>query len=151
MTGSRLMAIAATITLCTSVQAAEIAPGDVEIVDGMIEASLTGVPGDAAKGKSAFVGRRLGNCLACHQVSSLEEEQLFHGEVGPSLDGVAEIYSDAELRGRIVNPKTVNEDSMMPSFYRTAGYNRVQEKFAGKTILSAQQVEDIIAYLKTLK
>jgi len=138
------------LTLGGMAQADEIAPGDVEIVDGVIEASLTGEPGDAERGKAAFVGRKAGNCLACHVVTELLDEQQFHGEVGPPLDGVGDTYSAAELRAQVVNSKAANPYTIMPAFYRTSGLNRVPEKFSG-TILSAQEVEDIIAYLETLK
>ena len=83
-------------------------------------------------------------------VTSLLDEEQFHGEVGPPLDGVGDVYSAAELRARIVNPKTDLPDTIMPSFYHLGG-NRVAEQFAGKTILTAQEVEDVVAYLLTLK
>lgn len=152
--GLGLLAIGLAVSLSAAAAFAGsvVAPGDVEIVDdSAIPASLTGVAGDPVAGKEAFTGRKLGNCLACHQVTSLMDEQQFHGEVAPSLDGVANRYSEAELRLQIVNAKVLNEDSLMPSFYRTDGLNRVAEKFQGKTILTAQQVEDVIAYLMTLK
>lgn len=112
---------------------------------------LTSKPGDPAAGKKAFTNRRQGNCLSCHAVSSLAKEEQFHGLIGPSLDGVAGRYSIAELRLRIVDPKLVNPATIMPSFYKKKGLHRVSEKFRGKTILEAQQVEDILAYLATLK
>lgn len=128
-----------------------VKPGDVKIVDGGIAASLTGQPGDAAKGREWFMGRKLGNCLACHANSDLAN-QPYHGEVGPSLDGVASRWEPAQLRAIVVNSKVaLHEDTIMPAFYRDSGFNRVAEKFAGKTILEAQQVEDIVAYLMTLK
>lgn len=130
---------------------AETAPNDVTFAEGAVAESLTGQAGDAAKGREWFAGRKLGNCLACHQNSDLKEEQ-FHGEVGPGLDGVGSRWSEAELRGIIVNAKIAFGDhTMMPAFYRTDGYFRLREDFVGKTILSAQQVEDVIAYLMTLK
>ena len=91
-----------------------------------------------------------GNCLGCHSVTELEAEP-FHGEVGPPLDGVADLYEEGELRLRVVNPKIVNPDTIMPGFYVTEGLHRVAEQFQGKTILTAEQVEDIVAYLMTLK
>ena len=118
------------------------------IVDETIPESLTGTPGDAANGKKVVVGRKKGNCLACH-IMPIPEEQ-FHGLTGPDLTGVGDRMDAAELRMRIVDPKVVYFDTMMPSFYRT-GQHRVLEKFQGKTILSAQEVEDVIAYLLTLK
>ena len=130
--------------------AGTVAPGDVAFEDGAVTASLTGVAGDAAKGKEWFVGRKLGNCLACH-MNSDTAEQPFHGEVGPPLDGVADRWSEAELRGIVTNSKMMFEGTIMPSFYKDAGYTRPLKGFDGKTILSAQQVEDIVAYLMTLK
>ncbi|MEM7042566.1 MAG: sulfur oxidation c-type cytochrome SoxX [Pseudomonadota bacterium] len=122
-----------------------------EVVDeASIPVSLTGAAGDADKGRDAFINRKLGNCLGCHAVTELEAEP-FHGEVGPPLDGVAEIYDEGELRLRVVNPKLVNPDTIMPGFYVAEGLHRVAEKFQGQTILSAEQVEDIVAYLMTLK
>jgi sulfur-oxidizing protein SoxX len=146
------LAIGVAIALSgVSANAASVAPDDVKIVDGAIAKSLTGVAGDPAKGRDWFKGRKLGNCLACHVNSDLKD-QPYHGEVAPPLDGVADRWSEAELRAIVVNPKeALSEDTVMPSFYRVSGFNRVAKKFAGKTILSAQQVEDVVAYLKTLK
>lgn len=138
------------LALATTAYAGDVAPGDVEIVDGAIATPLTATAGDPERGKQAFTGRKAGNCLACHLVTSLLDEHQFHGEIGPPLDGVADVYSPAELRAQIVNSKQANPDTIMPAFYRTNGLNRVPEKFAG-TILSAQEVEDIIAYLATLR
>jgi L-cysteine S-thiosulfotransferase len=131
--------------------AGPVAPTDVKIENGEIKASLTGSAGSAVKGREWFANRKLGNCLACHENSDLKEEQ-FHGEVGPSLDGVASRWNEAQLRAIVANPKAVfGEKTPMPSFYRTTGFNRPLEKFAGKPILSAAQVEDVVAYLMTLK
>lgn len=121
-----------------------------EIVDYAISKSLTGKPGDPDKGVKTFTSRKLGNCLACHQVTALES-QPFHGEIGPSLDGVAERYNEGQLRMQVVDAKVINPDTIMPAFYRTEGLHRVLKKFSGKPILSAEQVEDVVAYLKTLK
>lgn len=137
--------------LATSALAAEVAPDSVTFgEDGAVTSSLTGVAGDPASGRMLFANRKLGNCLACHVNSELSEQQ-FHGEIGPSLDGVASRYDDAKLRGILVDSKKTFEDSMMPSFYRKVNGARTMQKFAGKTILTAQQVEDVLAYLKTLK
>lgn len=97
------------------------------------------------------MNRRQGNCLGCHQVSSLTAES-FHGEIGPSLDGVAGRWDAAHLRMIVVNPKHVfTEATVMPAFYRIEGLHRVRSEFQGKPILTAQQVEDVVAYLTTLK
>lgn len=114
-----------------------------------IAQSLTGKPGDAAAGRKAAINRKQGNCLACHMMPI--PEQPFHGEIAPDLAGIASRYSEGEIRLRIVDSKIINPDSFMPAFYRNTGFTRVLKKFKGKTILSAEQVEDIVAYLMTLK
>lgn len=146
------VAAAMALMLGASVASAEVVkPGDVKFVDGTVPQSLTGQAGDPDKGRQWFMGRKLGNCLACHVNKDLAD-QPYHGEVGPPLDGVAGRWSPEELRAIVVNSKVaLHEDTIMPSFYRDTGYNRIAEKFAGKTILSAQQVEDVVAYLMTLK
>ena len=101
--------------------------------DESIENSLTGTSGNPIKGRVLSVNRKKGNCLACHQMPI--PEQSFHGNIGPSLVGAGERYSIGELRLRVVNPKIVNEDTIMPAFYRNSGFTRTLKKFAGKTIL----------------
>lgn len=144
----------AAVVVCAgaSFASAEIvAPADVKIVDMAVAESLTGVPGDPANGRKVFANRKKGNCLACHANSDLSE-MLFHGEVGPSLDGVAERYDAAFLRALLVNSKEVFEGTIMPAFYvENESLRRVMSKFDGKSILTAQEVEDVIAYLQTLK
>ncbi len=132
--------------------AGTVSPDDVVFVDeSVIAASLTGTAGDAENGRDVFANRKLGNCLACHVNGDLSE-QLFHGEVGPPLDGVADRWEAGELRAIMVNSKVVfGDQTIMPSFYRLKNGARTAEKFQGKTILTAEQVEDVIAYLQTLK
>jgi len=133
-------------TLAVSAQSAEMA--NVKIVDDTIPASLTGKAGDAVNGKKVAINRKKGNCLACHAMPI--PEQQFHGQTGPDLHGIGSHQSAAELRMRMVDAKVINPDTMMPSFYKT-GQHRVLKKFEGKTILSAQEVEDVVAYLLTIK
>ncbi len=114
-----------------------------------IPQSLTGQPGNPESGRKVAIDRKKGNCLACHVMPV--PEQPFHGEVGPDLTGVGSRYDAGELRLRIVNPKFANPDTIMPAFYRADGLHRVLKGFEGKTMLSAQQVEDVVAYLVTLK
>ena len=121
-----------------------------KIVGDGIPASLTGAPGDPVAGEKIVINRKQGNCLACHVVSALSE-QPFHGEVGPPLDGAGDRWEEAQLRLIVADSKKVFEGTIMPAFHRTDGLSRVAKKFKGKTILSAAQVEDVIAYLKTLK
>ena len=121
-----------------------------EVVDeNSIPKPLTDQAGDPVSGREIAINRKQGNCLACHKLPI--PEQQFHGEVGPDLTTVADAYDEGELRLRVVNPKVVNPDTIMPAFYRTEGLHRVIKKFQGKTVLDAQQVEDVVAYLKTLK
>ncbi len=128
-----------------------VSPEMAMVKDGAFAKSLTGSAGDAAKGKKTFANRKLGNCLACHENSDLSSLP-FHGEVGPSLDGVAGRYDEGQLRAIMINSKDVlGEDTIMPSFYRLENGVRTLKKFKGKTILNAEQVEDILAYLQTLK
>lgn len=128
-----------------------VAPGDVVFGEyGEVETSLTGVPGDSAAGREAFINRGLGNCLACHENSEMSD-QPYHGEVGPMLDGVGDRWSEADLRGIIVNSKNIFPDTIMPAFYENAGFINTREDLIGETILTAQQVEDVVAYLMTLQ
>ena len=121
-----------------------------EVVDNSsIPKSLTGTPGDAAKGKKTAISRKKGNCLACHKMPI--PEQSFHGEVGPDLAGVASRYNEGELRLRLVDSKILNESTIMPAFYMSEGFHRPLKKFVGKSILNAAEIEDVLAYLLTLK
>ena len=114
-----------------------------------IPKSLTGKPGDAKNGRKLSINRKKGNCLACHVMPI--PEQAFHGKIGPTLMNIASRMSEGEMRLRIVDPKVINPDTIMPAFYKKDGFTRVLKKFQGKTMLSAAQIEDIIAYLKTIK
>ena len=121
-----------------------------KVVNGTIPKSLTGKSGNAAKGEKLTINRKKGNCLACHAISALAK-QPFHGNVGPPLNGVGNRLTAAEIRMRIVNPKAVNPNTIMPAFYKSDGFHRLQKKWKGKTIIGAQDVEDIVAYMLTLK
>ncbi|MEO0766990.1 MAG: sulfur oxidation c-type cytochrome SoxX [Pseudomonadota bacterium] len=138
------------VALITSVASAEeIKPTAVSFLDGTVEQSLTGQPGDPVEGRKVFANRKQGNCLACHMNADLAEES-FHGEVGPPMDGVADRWTQAELRGIVTNSKMMFEGTIMPAFYVDNGYERPLDDFAGQSILTAQQVEDVVAYLQTL-
>ena len=149
--------VVALVATTTAPIAAEIAPSDVTYVDGAVEVSLTGEPGDPTRGREIVGSKKLGNCVACHEVSDLVDVP-FHGEIGPMLDGAADRWSEAELRGIVANAKIMFEDSMMPSFYKTEGFIRPGNAYTGEAaddtfgpLLSAQQIEDVVAYLSTLK
>lgn len=141
---------AALLISAVGAQAEVTAPSEVVFEDWAVAQSLTGEPGDPAKGRQWFANRRLGNCLACHMNGELADES-FHGEIGPPLDGVADRWSEGELRAIVANSKMVFPDTIMPAFYRDSGFNRPLKGFEGKSILTADQVEDVVAYLLTLK
>lgn len=134
----------------SSAFAADVMPANVVFNDGVVGAALTAQAGDPAAGRKVFMNRKLGNCLACHANEDMSD-QSFHGEVGPALDGVADRWEAAELRGIVVNSKMMFEGTIMPAFYKDDGFERNLKKFQGKSILNAQQVEDVVAYLLTLK
>ena len=152
MTKSLIYTLAvATMALGGTALAGTVSPEAVEVVDMEVKASVTGTAGDAASGREAFADRKKGNCLACHANSDLKE-QLFHGEVGPSLDGAADRWNEAQLRAIVIDSKQVfGEQTVMPGFYSLNVGINVAEDFKGKTILTAEEVEDVVAYLMTLK
>lgn len=141
------MGVAVAGAIATGAMAQDMAK--VEIVNGTVPKSLTGKPGDPAAGKKAAINMKKGNCLACHEMPI--PEQQFHGKTGPSLMGIGSRQDEATLRMRLVDSKVINPDTMMPSFYKTEGLHRVAKDFVGKTVLEAQEVEDIVAYLLTIK
>lgn len=135
----------------------DTAPADVGYEEGAVAASLTGAPGDAEAGAKVMTTAALGNCVACHVVSAMPTVQ-FQGDIGPTLDGAASRWSEAQLRGIVANAKMTFEGSMMPAFYKTEGFVRPGAAYSGKApegdlppILTGQQIEDVVAYLMTLK
>ena len=152
MTRWKTFALAALVSsVAGAAWAAEVAPGDIDFGDEGVTASLTGQPGEPAAGAEVFKNRGLGNCLACHANEQMAGE-LFQGNVGPALDGVADRYEEGYLRAIVVNAKQIfTEETVMPGFYTLDVGIDVAEEFKGKTILSAQDVEDVVAYLETLK
>jgi len=120
------------------------------VVDYAIEQPLCGLSGDARRGKQIVSDGHLGNCLACHQLPIQGIEA--YGTIGPSLHGIASRFTEAQIRIRIVDTRNINPMSIMPGFYRDPRLiNRPGKPYRGKTFLTAQQVEDVIAYLVTLK
>ena len=141
--------------------AAEVAPGDIVWAeDGSIAESLTGTPGNAEEGQKIMTTNALGNCVACHQISAMPDVP-FQGTIAPELEGAAERWSEAQLRGIVVDAKKTFPESFMPGMYKVGPFIRVGDAFKGtapeggpesvQPILSAQQVEDVVAYLMTLK
>jgi sulfur-oxidizing protein SoxX len=155
-----LAAIVGSAALAATVASADVvAPDNVVYGEyGEVEASLTGAPGNPEEGLKVFTSRALGNCIACHTVTNLLESVQFHGNVGPSLDGVADRWTEADLRGIVANAKNVYDGTIMPAFYKTSGFVRPGEGFTTKPaveplppLLTAEQIEDVVAYLMTLK
>lgn len=116
---------------------------------GGIEAPLVAGAPDIANGRRIVTDRRAGLCLLCH--SGPFSEERFQGSLAPSLSGAGSRLSLAELRLRIVDSRRVNPASIMPAYYRTEGLMQVAPAYAGKTLLSAKEVEDVVAFLATLK
>lgn len=106
------------------------------------------VAGNPGKGREIVVGRDA-NCLLCHSVP--ETGQRFMGNVAPPLAGVGSRLTPAQIRLRVVDPTRVKADVAMPAYHRTHGLDRVMEQYRGKPVLDAQQIEDVVAYLSTLR
>jgi len=113
-----------------------------------IPASLTGAKGDPARGRAIVANRQVGLCLLCH--SGPFPEERFQGNLAPDLRSAARL-TEGQIRQRIVDSTKVNPQSIMPAYYRSEGLERVAPAYRGKTILSAEQIEDVVAYLTTLK
>jgi sulfur-oxidizing protein SoxX len=114
-----------------------------------IRAPLTGTPGDPVRGKEVVRGREEVNCLICHSVPGTEDR--FMGNLGPSLAGVGARFSAGQLRLWLVDAKRVVADTIMPSYYRIDGLQMVAARYRGRPILDAQQIEDAVAYLSSLR
>lgn len=153
----QLVLAASAVMLSAALAQAEVAPTAVTFGEtGEVATSLTGAPGDAAEGSKVATTRALGNCVACHQISTNKAD--FQGNIGPALDGAADRYSEAQLRGIVIDAKHTFADSVMPGMYKTGPFIRPGDAYTGKAapaelppILTAQQVEDVVAYLMTLK
>jgi L-cysteine S-thiosulfotransferase len=113
-----------------------------------IPASLTGARGDAARGRAIIANRQVGLCLLCHTGPFPEER--FQGNLAPDLRNAARL-TEGEIRLRLVDPGRVNPQTIMPAYYRTEGLTGVAPAYRGKPVLTAEQIEDVIAYLITLK
>jgi len=123
-------------------------PDKVQINGAKIVRPLSVQAGNAQRGQALFAQREAGHCVLCHQIDGLEI--AFQGGVGPDLSQIGARFSAEQLRLRIVDYSQIKPDALMPSYYKSAGLHQVEGRYAGKTVLSAQEIEDIIAYLITL-
>lgn len=119
------------------------------VVGDAIPASLTGAAGDPVRGRAIVVNRQVGLCLLCH--SGPFPEQRFQGTIAPDLGGAGGRWTEGQLRLRIVDAGRLNADTIMPPYYRIDGLRRVAPAFRGKPVLTAQQIEDVVAFLTTLR
>ena len=116
---------------------------------GEMPASLTGQPGDPLRGRQIVVNRQTGLCLLCHRGPFPEER--FQGTLAPELSASVAKLSAGRIRAQIVDASQFNPETIMPPYYRTDRLNRVAPQFAGRTLLEAQEIEDVVAFLTTLK
>jgi sulfur-oxidizing protein SoxX len=119
------------------------------VVNDGVPEPLAAAPGDAGRGRALLLARDAANCILCHALS--DPQIRFSGNLGPPLDGVGRKLSLAQLRLRVADNLQLNAATIMPSYYRIDGLDRVAAAYRGKPILTGQEIEDIIAYLATLK
>jgi L-cysteine S-thiosulfotransferase len=159
LAGSRLRTIlfeTRTVALAAGLLAWATVPADPQnamapytIVGDAIPASLTGSKGDAKRGRVIVASRQLGLCLMCHP-GPLPEVKL-QGNLAPDLKGAGTRWNEGQLRLRVVDAGEINPDTIMPPYYRVDGLVRVAGSFRNKPILTAEQIEDVVAYLKSLR
>ena len=119
-----------------------------EVTGDAIVQPLTDTPGDAARGQSIVGNRSLGLCLLCHRGPFPDEAQ---GSLAPDLAGAGARWSEGQLRLRIVDARRLNPATIMPSYYRSDGLERVGSAWRNQPVLDAQQIEDVVAFLRTLR
>ena len=150
----RIVSRAATIAvlLAASLSSSAAQEGGANLpnaVGDAIPTSLTGGKGDPERGRAIVTNRYVGLCLLCHN-GPFPEERM-QGTLAPGLKGAGSRWSEGQLRLRIVDARRLNPNSIMPSYYRIAGLNRVAASLRGKPVLTAAQIEDVVAFLVTLR
>jgi sulfur-oxidizing protein SoxX len=143
------MSILAACALAATAAEAQDALQQYTVVGDAVPASLTGSKGDPVRGRAIVANRQMGLCLLCH--SGPFPEERFQGTIAPDLRGAGARWSEGQLRLRIVDAGRLNADTIMPPYYRVHGLNRVAPAFRGKPVLSPQQIEDVVAFLVTLR
>jgi L-cysteine S-thiosulfotransferase len=146
---SRRKPLAEAALVAAAIAVAEPGLRPYTIVGEAIPASLAGAAGEPARGRAIVLDRRLGACLLCHTGPFPEEK--FQGTLAPDLAGAGSRWSEGQLRLRLVDATRLNPDTIMPPYYRVDGLNRVGKAWRGKPILTAEQIEDVIAFLLTLR
>jgi L-cysteine S-thiosulfotransferase len=144
------------VSLLLAVVAGTASPGAAEgplqpysVSGDAIDRPLTARPGDAARGEALVADRRRSLCLLCH--AGPFPEPHAQGTLAPDLRGVGARLSEGQLRLRVVDMRRVNPASIMPSYYRIEGLRRVAAPWQGKPVLTAEEIEDVVAFLVTLK
>lgn len=145
--GLLLFSFLATAQPMESMPAMTIKP--YRVAGDSIPDALSDAPPDASRGRAIVASRQVGLCLLCHAAPIAEER--FQGNIGPDLTGVGSRWSAGQLRLRIADPRRFNPASVMPAYYRIDGLTRVGPAWQGKSVLSGAQIEDVVAYLQTLR
>lgn len=148
--GVRPLMVAAAIAIATvdfGVEANGVT--DFRVADDAISLALGGLAGDHERGQKVVSDREVGNCLICHAIP--DPSQTFQGDLGPPLHGVGSRLSEGQLRLRIVDQSRLNSETIMPPYHRVDGLTNVATAFRGRPVLSAQEVEDVVAYLASLR
>lgn len=143
------LGFAAFLASITSAVAAQEGLRAFSVVADEIPQSLTGAKGDPTRGRAIVANRHVGLCLLCHS-GPIPEERL-QGSMAPPLQGAGTRSTEGQLRLRLVDASRLNPNTIMPSYYRVDGFKRVTPSLRGKPLLSAEQIEDVVAYLITLR
>jgi L-cysteine S-thiosulfotransferase len=138
-----------TAAVCVAGARADSAVVDFEVAGDSIPAPLTAAKSDAARGRAIVANRQVGLCLLCH--SGPFPEERFQGNLAPSLAGAGARWSTGQLRLRLVDARRVNPQTIMPPYHRSDGLVGVNAASLGRPLLTAQQIEDVVAFLSTLK
>jgi sulfur-oxidizing protein SoxX len=146
---ARAAGLISAMTTLTDLAGAETGLRPYAVVGDAIPAPLTGAKGDPERGRAIVVNRQVGLCLLCH--SGPFPDERFQGTLAPDLKGTGGRWSEGQLRLRIVDSSRLNRDTIMPSYYRVDDLTRVAPAFQGKPILTAEQIEDVVAYLTTMR
>jgi len=147
------LVLSVTLTQITAIARAQptgtTPPNAVVVTADAILEPLTASPPDPTRGRTIVLDRANGNCLICHKVPVPAE--LFQGDLGPDLTGIGKRLTLPQLRLRLVDQSRLNPATMMPPFYRVDGLTRVAPRYKNMPVLSAQEIEDVVAYLATLR